>query len=210
MLRPFSLVLALALPSLAALPAAAAPTAPTALAADPGKVICRNAVSTGSILVQGKTCRVASAWSKPAQDLEDEDDFGDVAALPLGRKLQPDEVVQVGSANWDKMPDLKLGTVRLPYWQLVSHVEEMLRKKQCTLAGQSAKSFDITVPYAVLLEPDGKTKRVLVSATNCAPLETLVAMTALAISERGGFKSSGDGQPRWRDGKLTLTLLAGR
>ena len=173
------------------------------------RVICQNAVRTGSTMVKGKTCRLAAAWNKSYGALRDDEDFSNEPPITIDRKLREGEVLQTGSANWDKMPDIKVRMTHVPYWQLVAITEEVLRTKQCSLDGQSAKSFDITVPYAALVEPNGKTSRVLVSGVGCPQIETLVGITVLSLSDRGEIKSTGEPKARWYDGRLNLTLKGG-
>ncbi|TFI57665.1 hypothetical protein E2493_14175 [Sphingomonas parva] len=188
--------------------ALAAPAAATT--SNDFRVTCENSVATGSSMVKRKTCRLASAWSKSIMDLRDDEDFTGEQPFPLDRKLRDGEVLQVGSANWEKMPDLKVNMKYVPYTQLVAIAEEIFRTKQCTLPGQTAKAFDLTVPYAALVEPNGKTQRVLVSGVGCTPIETLVGMTVLSLSERGDIRSTGEAKARWFDGTLNLTLKGGR
>jgi hypothetical protein len=85
-------------------------------------------------------------------------------------------------------------------------VERILESKQCTIPGQRPKSFDITVPFAVLVGPDGKASRVLVSDMGCAPLETLVGETAFTRSERGDFAPASSTKPRWYKSSLNIAL----
>ena len=174
------------------------------------RVVCQNSVATGSTMVKRKTCRLASAWNKSLSDLDDKEDFTNEPPFSVDRKLREGEVLQTGSANWDKMPDLRVDMGHVPYWQLVSIAEEVLRTKQCTLPEQSAKAFDLTIPYAARVEPNGKTRRVIVSGVGCTPIETLVGMTVLNLSERGDIRSTGETKARWFDGRLNLTLKGGR
>ena len=92
------------------------------------------------------------------------------------------DALQTGTADWDKLPKLD-AKGRLPYLQLVVEVREALRKNACTLPGQTAKSFDLTIRYAVLLEPDGTARRVLVEDSGCASVNALVGLSAMARSD---------------------------
>jgi hypothetical protein len=171
--------------------------------ADGDKVVCRSEVPTGSLVTRRKICRPQSEWSNHRREN---------APRYYENKLQlasPSEAqrVEVGKANWAKFPKLKSREAHLPYSQLVAMVEEMLRKGACTLPGQSPRAFDIEVPFAIQLGAEGEASRVLVSAMNCEPLETLVGSTALAQAKRGDFKPSAQSKPGWYSGKINFTLM---
>lgn len=198
MTRYCALGLAVALAGIG--PAAASTPAPVK---DGDKVICRSEVPTGSLVTRRKLCRTQAEWSNLRRDdtpryYENKLDF-----------VEPSQSqrVEVGKANWSRLPALKSKEARLPYSQLVSMVEEMLRKGECSLPGQSPRSFDIVVPFAVQLGADGQASRILVSEMNCAPLEALVGSTALAQARRGDFKPSAESKPGWYSGKINFTLM---
>jgi hypothetical protein len=107
-----------------------------------------------------------------------------LAALLIGISVPAAaQTVETGRANWTKLPKLETGNRMLDYAPLAAEVERMLKEKQCTLPGQSARRFDITIPYAVLVEPNGQISRVLVSDMQCKPLEALVGEAAIAIAQ---------------------------
>jgi len=114
--------------------------------------------------------------------------------------------VEIGRVNWSKFPALKEKPSRLDYADLVLRVEAILRSRTCSIRGQSARKFDITVPYAVLVEPDGRASRVVVAEQGCHPLEALVGDTVLARSAAGDFLPTGEASARWYVSALNLTL----
>ncbi|HYD36898.1 MAG TPA: hypothetical protein VEA60_04755, partial [Allosphingosinicella sp.] len=116
------------------------------------------------------------------------------AALLLATAGGPVQV-DVGRADWDSMPPLKVER-RLPTADMVGQVERILLSGECSLAGQTARRFDITVPYAVLVEPDGGARRVVVAETGCAPLESYVGLVVLTMADAGDFRSSGEAKAR--------------
>ena len=119
-----------------------------------------------------------------------------VAALLLGSASGPVQV-DVGRADWSRMPALNTVERQLPTPSMVGDVERMLVSGQCTLAGQTSRKFDITVPYAVLVEPDGSARHVVVAETGCAPLESYVGLVVLTMADAGDFRSAGQAKPRW-------------
>jgi hypothetical protein len=126
-----------------------------------------------------------------------------VTAFLLGAAGGPIQV-DVGRADWDRMPPLKIER-RLPTAAMVGQVEKILLDGGCKLEGQTAKQFDITVPYAVLVEPDGGARRVVVGETGCAPLESYVGLVVLTMADEGDFRSSGQATARWYASELNFT-----
>lgn len=130
-----------------------------------------------------------------------------VAAGVVGLLAAPAgaQTVEVGRADWSALPRIE-NAREIPMAGLVGRVEEMLRSKACTLSGQTADRFDITVPYAILLEPDGSTKRVVVAETGCTPLETMVGEVALLRARSGHFRPARGGKARWYAHEINFTL----
>lgn len=114
--------------------------------------------------------------------------------------------IEVGSAQWDKMPALKVTSDRIDYPAVTTAISNMLESRLCKLAGQSSHRFDISVPYAVLVTPEGKAERVLVSETGCAALEDLVGEMAIAQSDAGVLLPTGDSRPRWYADTFAVAL----
>ena len=127
-----------------------------------------------------------------------------VAAFLLGSASGPVQV-DVGRADWSRMPALETVERLLPTPAMVGDVEKMLVSGQCRLKGQNARRFDITVPYAVLVEPDGSARHVVVAETGCAPLESYVGVVVLTLAEAGDFRPSGQATARWYASKLNFT-----
>jgi hypothetical protein len=114
--------------------------------------------------------------------------------------------IDVGTAAWNRLPPLRAKQQDLNHGLLVAAVERILKSKQCAIPGQSPRTFDINVPYAVLIGPNGEANRVLVADTGCAPLELLVGETAIARSRRGDFKTVRTAKPRWYASSLSLSM----
>jgi len=128
------------------------------------------------------------------------------AAFLMGASPADEVTVDVGRADWSTLPALKRAGRRLPTPMMVEKVEELLSSGKCRLKGQSAKRFDITVPYAVLVKPDGSSTNVIVGETGCAELESLVGLVVLELAREGEFRPSGDRQPRWLASALNFNL----
>lgn len=129
-----------------------------------------------------------------------------VAALAVLASPAAAQTVDVGRANWKALPPLNADHNVLPMETLVTAVEDILKTKQCKLTGQSHHRFDITVPYAVLLEPNGTTNRVIVGEMNCPPLETLVGRVALERAQLGHYQPTGLSRARWHADTINFNL----
>ncbi|HEX8225510.1 MAG TPA: hypothetical protein VF605_16980 [Allosphingosinicella sp.] len=127
------------------------------------------------------------------------------AAMLLGPAAGPIQV-DVGRADWGKMPPLKAVRRALPTPAMVGRVEEMLASGQCTLPRQRADKFDITIPYAVQVDPDGRARRVVVAEAGCPVLETYAGGLILAMAARGDFKPTGEAKARWFASALNFNL----
>lgn len=127
------------------------------------------------------------------------------AAMLLASASQPLQV-DVGSANWSAFPALKAKERPLPTRDMVDRVETMLESGRCKIAGQSARRFNITIPYAVLVEPDGQARRAVIGQTGCAELETLVGTIVAAMAREGDFRPTREAKARWFASELTFDL----
>jgi len=114
--------------------------------------------------------------------------------------------VDVGRADWAAFPELRRGSRELPVAAMISRVETILRERQCQLAGQDHQRFDITVPYLVLVEPDGSTERVVVADMGCPALETFVGSLVAALAAEGNFRPTGESQARWYGSNFNFNL----
>ena len=171
------------------------------------RVICRSSTATGSLLNRQNICLTARAWERGPSDRRDDEDFTQEEQLAL-RNPGPQEAIQTGTADWSSFPGLRMRG-RLPYNQLVSTLAEIIRRGECTLPGQSAREFDVTVPFAVRTDATGRVTRVVVADTfsaTCAPLSGLVGLTVLARARRGDIDPAAHGRAGWYSGAINLTL----
>ncbi|HEX8574246.1 MAG TPA: hypothetical protein VF759_16010 [Allosphingosinicella sp.] len=127
------------------------------------------------------------------------------AAMLLGVSSGPVQV-DVGRADWNGMPRLKRAARQLPTPAMVARVEQMLATRACTFPRQNARKFDITVPYAVLVEPEGRARRVVVADSGCPALETYVGQLILGMARDGDFKATGEAKARWYSSALNFNL----
>ncbi len=116
------------------------------------------------------------------------------------------QTIDVGSARWSSLPLVKAKPSRVDDAALAGTVEEILRSGECKLRGQSSRSFDINVPYAVMLDPSGKAVRVLVSDLQCRPIEVLAGHVVVARSDAGDYLPTGEAKPRWYASAINFNL----
>lgn len=114
--------------------------------------------------------------------------------------------VDVGTARWDRLPLVKARPASLNNADLAGRVAGILGSGQCTLPRQSAQHFDFDVPYAVLLSPDGKAERVLVTELKCRPIEELTGNIVLARSDAGDYLPTGETKSRWYASAVNFNL----
>lgn len=114
--------------------------------------------------------------------------------------------IDVGTGNWSALPPLKAETVRLPTPDMVNRVERMLASGECRFEGHTRRRFDITVPYAVLVEPNGKASRAIVAQMGCPALEAFVGGVVLKLARRGDFDPTGESEARWFSSNLNFNL----
>ena len=96
--------------------------------------------------------------------------------------------IDVGQAQWATFPDLRPEPRNLPTGAMLTRVESILRERECEMRGQTWRRFDITVPWLVQVEPDGRLSRLVVADMGCRPLEVYVATLVVALAQRGDIR----------------------
>ena len=114
--------------------------------------------------------------------------------------------VDVGRADWSAFPQLRRAARELPIATMVEHVETILRERNCEISGQAPHHFDITIPYLVLLEPNGSPSRIVVADIGCPALETYVGSVVLALAREGDFSPTGESRARWYGSSFNFNL----
>jgi hypothetical protein len=127
------------------------------------------------------------------------------AALLMGAPA-PGIQVDVGQVDSGRLPHLQSVDRPFPTTEAVRRVSGMLGQPGCAIAGQTRDRFDITVPYAVRLNPDGSANRVVVSDMKCPPLESFVGLIVLQMAENGDFRVNAPDRTRWYGSALNFNL----
>jgi hypothetical protein len=124
------------------------------------------------------------------------------AAAPAGA-----QTVETGRADWNALPQAPM---RHSYAQYIDQnrvtlwTEQVLRSGECKVKGMRPEKFDIDVPYAVLVAPDGKVERILIPEMGCAGLNTIIGSTVMDLVKAGAFKPTGENQAFWYGDRLAF------
>jgi hypothetical protein len=114
--------------------------------------------------------------------------------------------VDVGRFNMSAMPQLQLSKRELPTPAMVAEVETMFRDGSCSMPSQSARRFDVDVPFAVLVEPDGSAHRAVIGEVGCRKLETLVGLIVEQLAREGSLGRSAGTKAKWFASKINFNL----
>lgn len=126
-----------------------------------------------------------------------------IAALILLAAQAP-VPVEVGRFDPASFPHAKMVERRMPEAELVRRVDTIMAGKGCMLPGQTRESYDIVVPYAVLMGEGGAASRIVVKDISCPPIETLVGEVANALVKAGDFRRNPFGGDRWYVSELAF------
>ena len=114
--------------------------------------------------------------------------------------------VDVGLFEPEDFPEMVRLERYMPHGDMVARVERMIADGRCTIAGATESRFNIVVPYAILMEPDGTPNSVVVRESGCAVLETLVGQIVLAQLERGDYVPSHEEGDRWYVSEVAFAM----
>lgn len=122
-------------------------------------------------------------------------------AMPVAAQTIP---VETGRGEWSQFPQLRKKNIPMDYNRLIAWTSDILAKGQCKIKGQRPEKFDIDVPYAALVEPDGTVKRIIIAELGCPPLETMVGSTIMEMVQRGDVKPTGQDQAYWYGDRIAF------
>ena len=116
--------------------------------------------------------------------------------VPTTLSVPANVQIDVGQAQWATFPELDPEPRDLPTGAMLTRVESILRGRECEMRGQTWRRFDITVPWLVQVEPDGRLSRLVVADMGCRPLEVYVATLVVALAQRGDIRPAIGSEPR--------------
>src|SRR5689334_7387153 len=99
--------------------------------------------------------------------------------------------VLVNKFNPSAFPKAALRERRMPVEDLNTRADKIVQAGVCSFPGQDKNQYSITVPYAVLLQPDGAVSKVIVNDVGCPDLEILTGQVANELGKAGDFKPTG-------------------
>ena len=132
--------------------------------------------------------------------------YSAIAAMLLMAGAPEEAQIDIGRINLGELPAAELKGADLPTPAMVGHVEQILGDGKCRISGQTNRRFDIDVPYAVLLHPDGSAKRVVVSDIGCPEIESLTGTVVLALARQREFATTGHQKPKWFGSTINFNL----
>ena|SRR5438309_6786948 len=111
------------------------------------------------------------------------------------------QIVEVGTADWDNLPRARV-TDNINFVELGDWIEKVVESKACRHSGMRPHRWRIDEPYAVLLEPDGTVKRIVVHESACPGVDFIVGLTLQALSKKHKFRPTGQDSARWFGGRI--------
>lgn len=129
------------------------------------------------------------------------------SASPTPATVTNDVRIDVGNAEWngyERLPEPR----GLPIPVMVAHVERILRERQCAIGGNSARHFEINVPWIVQVQPDGRVSRIVVADMDCEPLEAYVANLVVVLAQQGEIRAERGTEARWYRSDFSFTLVS--
>lgn len=114
--------------------------------------------------------------------------------------------VETGVTDWNGLVPARIGINTVDYSRLVRWTAQELKDPACRKNGWRPDNFEIEEPYAVLLEPDGTVRRIIVKEMGCPALDTVVGSTLVDMARRGKFKPTGQPEPLWFGGRLSFAV----
>jgi hypothetical protein len=132
------------------------------------------------------------------------------ATTPVTQRMADDVRIDIGRADWNQFPLLEPEPRNLPMGAMLDRVETLLRDGECEMRGQSARRFDITVPWVVQVEPDGRFTRLVIADVGCRPLETFVAELVKTLANRGDIRPAAATETVWYGSEFNFNLTTTR
>jgi hypothetical protein len=127
-----------------------------------------------------------------------------IAAMLFAAAADSDLRVDVGEVSLSTLPALEQSGPDLPTRAMVARVERILASGACKIRGNTSRRFDIDVPFALRIEPDGRANQVVVSDLGCPELETFTGIIALELANRGHLRAADQGKAVWYGSMLNF------
>ena len=129
-------------------------------------------------------------------------------ALLLGSFQASAATVEVVTGDWSDLPLLRHRGFENISPTAVASIHEVIRNGTCTLPGQNKRKLDMTVPFAVRFEPNGRLDKIILPKMNCAPVESIMARVLLDLVQSGEYRSTGENQTGWYRSEISFSSEA--
>jgi hypothetical protein len=117
----------------------------------------------------------------------------------------PQIQVDAGRFNPANFPQAIKIERRMPHAAMTARVEKVLATRECSIPGQTKTAFDITVPFAMMMDGSGQTSRIVVAEINCPKIERLVGQIASQLVTGRNLRPSHEGGERWYISEVNFT-----
>jgi hypothetical protein len=118
------------------------------------------------------------------------------AALMIGSAAMAAPTVEVGTGDWDNVPEMRQMVDSIDS-DTVAAIHEMIENGECTIDGQRAGKLDMSVPFLIQIDEHGQISRVILQKFGCDKAEGVLAGALLRVLERGGYKLRGGKHEGW-------------
>jgi hypothetical protein len=127
-----------------------------------------------------------------------------LAAAAFAASQAAAQAVQTGIAPWDTLPRARVkGLPNYPAYYIWA--QQLFASEACRKAGYSPERFNIDTPYAVLLDPDGEVKRIVIEENKACPgVDYVVGLVLQDLSHRNRFHRTGEARARWYGGRISF------
>jgi hypothetical protein len=105
--------------------------------------------------------------------------------------------IDIGRADWAQVPALDPRPPSVSLSVTAPHIERLLRERECRMQGQTARHFDIDVPWMIEIQPDGRLTRIVVADVGCRALEEYVGDIILQLARQGEINAEPAMEARW-------------
>ena len=128
-----------------------------------------------------------------------------LSMLLAGAPAPTDVKVEIGHGKFEALPQVTLERP-LPTADMVLRAERIFASGKCRNLALKATAFDITIPYAIELSPDGTTRHVIIADRGCPELESIVGQAVVQLAGMGDYKGKAGSQTRWVGGEINFNL----
>ena len=132
------------------------------------------------------------------------------AAATATPTLTSSTIFDIGEGDWASYPALRTKAEDLPIGAMMARMETIISERQCAFRGQRADAFDVTVPWAMEIGPNGRVSRVIIADMGCRPLEEYVATLIQRMTNAGGVRIRGESRPGRYGSDFNFTLANSR